>query len=96
MIKVWARRLQVPPSTSSLTIPVSWNITTEQVITEALARFRLEDAPISDYQLVKVTLEAGRGAMNGDLKNQDKFTYSHLSLQSPKLFSETTTFLGTS
>ena len=97
VIKVWARRLQVPASSSSLTIPVSWNITTEQVITEALARFRLEDAPISDYQLVKVTLEAGRGqCMKVITVLAGKYELSFLLFQSPKLFSETTTFLGTS
>ena len=48
-------------SQSSLTIPVSTNITTEQVIKEAVARFRLPAENIDTYQLVKVTLEAGRG-----------------------------------
>ena len=33
-----------------------------QVIGEALARFRLEGEPTDKYQLVKVTLESGRGA----------------------------------
>lgn len=61
VIKVWARLLQISTSSTSLTIPVSGTITTEQVMTEALARFRLESAQISDYQLVKVCLEAGRG-----------------------------------
>eukprot|EP00094_Tigriopus_californicus_P013915 TCALIF_13468-PA protein Name:"Similar to Dgkq Diacylglycerol kinase theta (Mus musculus)" AED:0.19 eAED:0.19 QI:0/0.93/0.75/1/0.93/0.87/16/63/974 len=60
VIKVWARLLQISTSSTSLTIPVSGTITTEQVMTEALARFRLESALISDYQLVKVCLEAGR------------------------------------
>ena len=46
----------------SLTIPVSGTITTEQVMKEALARFRLGE-DVSQYQLVKVTLEAGRGRM---------------------------------
>ena len=32
-----------------------------QVIGEALARFRLEGEPTDKYQLVKVTLESGRG-----------------------------------
>ena len=59
VIKVCARRLQV--SNQSLTIPVSSTITSEQVIKEALARFRLDDQDIASYQLVKVTLEAGRG-----------------------------------
>jgi hypothetical protein len=59
VIRVYARRLQV--SNPSLTIPVSSTITTEQVIKEALARFRLEDEDLATYQLVKVTLEAGRG-----------------------------------
>lgn len=58
-IKVYARKLNV--SQSSLTIPVSTNITTEQVIKEAVARFRLPAENIDTYQLVKVTLEAGRG-----------------------------------
>ena len=44
----------------SLTIPVSGTITTEQVMKEALARFRLGE-DVAQYQLVKVTLEAGRG-----------------------------------
>ena len=60
VIRVYARRLKTT-SNPSLTIPVSSSITTEQVIKEALARFRLEDEDISAYQLVKVTLEAGRG-----------------------------------
>ena len=47
-------------STPSLTIPVSSSISTEQVIGEALARFRLEGEPVDKYQLVKVTLESGR------------------------------------
>jgi len=59
VIRVYARRLKTT-SNPSLTIPVSSSITTEQVIKEALARFRLEDEDISAYQLVKVTLEAGR------------------------------------
>ena len=58
--QVWARRLQV--ANPSLTIPVSGTITTEQVMKEALARFRLGE-DVSQYQLVKVTLEAGRGRM---------------------------------
>ena len=60
VIKVYARRLAVSPS--SLTIPVSTSITTEQVIQEAVARFRLQNdlSNIDTYQLVKVTLEAGR------------------------------------
>ena len=58
VIKVWARKLRV--ATPSLTIPVSSSITTEQVIGEALARFRLEGEPVDKYQLVKVTLESGR------------------------------------
>jgi len=58
VIKVWARKLRV--TTPSLTIPVSSNICTEQVIGEALARFRLEVEPVDKYQLVKVTLESGR------------------------------------
>ncbi|XP_040569190.1 diacylglycerol kinase theta isoform X2 [Lepeophtheirus salmonis] len=58
VIKVWARKLQVSPP--SLTIPVSGNITTEQVIKEALCRFRLESEETDTYQLVKVTVEAGR------------------------------------
>ena len=57
-LKVWARRLQV--TNPSLTIPVSGIITTDQVMKEALARFRLGE-DVSLYQLVKVTLEAGRG-----------------------------------
>jgi hypothetical protein len=32
-----------------------------QVIKEALARFRTDDQNIEHFQLVKVTLEAGRG-----------------------------------
>ena len=72
---MWARKLRVP--TPSLTFPVSSSITTEQVsfreicvtftvcfyqvIEEALARFRLEGEPTDKYQLVKVTLESGRG-----------------------------------
>ena len=56
--QVWARRLQV--ANPSLTIPVSGTITTEQVMKEALARFRLGE-DVAQYQLVKVTLEAGRG-----------------------------------
>ena len=56
-------------SQSSLTIPVSTNITTEQVIKEAVARFRLPAENIDTYQLVKVTLEAGRG------KNKNKVMY---------------------
>ena len=59
VIRVYARRLKV--SSPSLTIPVSSTITTEQVIKEALARFRLEEEDVTAYQLVKVTLEAGRG-----------------------------------
>ena len=59
VIRVYSRRLKV--SSPSLTIPVSSSITTEQVIKEALARFRLEDEEVAAYQLVKVTLEAGRG-----------------------------------
>ena len=61
VIKVWARKLHTMPS--SLTIPVSANITTEQVITEALARFRLGGEPDGEdaFQLVQVSLEAGRG-----------------------------------
>ena len=51
--------LQVSPS--SLTIPVSGSITTEQVIKEALCRFRLENENVGTYQLVKVNLDAGRG-----------------------------------
>ena len=63
VIKVWARRLNVSPS--SLTIPVSGSITTEQVMKEALARFRLDDSDGTEtYQLVKVTLEAGRGKLS--------------------------------
>ena len=58
-IKVYARKLCV--SQSSLTIPVSSDITTEQVIREAVARFRLPADNIDTYQLVKVTLEAGTG-----------------------------------
>ena len=50
---------QVSPS--SLTIPVSGSITTEQVIKEALCRFRLENENVGTYQLVKVNLDAGRG-----------------------------------
>ena len=53
-------------SPSSLTIPVSTTITTEQVMKEAVARFRLQEDPdpnIDTYQLVKVTLEAGRGKL---------------------------------
>ena len=57
VIKVWARRLHATPS--SLTIPVSANITTEQVITEAVARFRL-GPDLDAYQLSQVSLEAGR------------------------------------
>ena len=57
-VQVWARRLQV--ANPSLTIPVSGTITTEQVMKEALARFRLGE-DVAQYQLVKVTLEAGRG-----------------------------------
>ena len=38
-----------------------------QVIAEALARFRLEGEPTDKYQLVKVTLESGRG---GELKRK--------------------------
>lgn len=57
VIRVWARRLNVNPS--SLTIPVSGTITAHQVITEALARFRLEE-DVDTYQLVTVTLEAGK------------------------------------
>jgi diacylglycerol kinase (ATP) len=60
VIRVYARRLKV--ANPSLTIPVSSTITTEQVIKEALARFRLEDLENDSspaYQLVKVTLEAG-------------------------------------
>ena len=34
-----------------------------QVIGEALARFRLEGEPTDKYQLVKVTLESGRGTI---------------------------------
>ena len=60
VIRVYARRLKVS-SSPSLTIPVSSTITTEQVIKEALARFRLEEEDLTAYQLVKVTLEAGRG-----------------------------------
>ena len=72
---MWARKLRVP--TPALTFPVSSSITTEQVsskllrrcvtvcfhqvIEEALARFRLEGEPTDKYQLVKVTLESGRG-----------------------------------
>ncbi len=59
MIKVWARRLNVNPS--SLTIPVSGTITTQQVIKEAVARFRLDAADDNEFHLVKVTLEAGKG-----------------------------------
>ena len=55
---MWSRKLRV--ATPSLTIPVSSSITTEQVIGEALARFRLEGEPVDKYQLVKVTLESGR------------------------------------
>ena len=62
MIRVWARKLRVP--TPSLTIPVSSSITTEQVIGEALARFRREAEPTDKYQLVKVTLESGRGELS--------------------------------
>jgi diacylglycerol kinase (ATP) len=58
VIKVCARSLKV--SNQSLTIPVSSSITSEQVIKEALARFRTEEQDESSYQLVKVTLEAGR------------------------------------
>lgn len=60
-IKVYARKLNV--SNPSLTIPVSTDITTEQVIKEAVARFRLPEENIETYQLVKVTLEAGRGKL---------------------------------
>ena len=60
-IKVYARKLNV--SNPSLTIPVSTDITTEQVIKEAVARFRLPEESIDTYQLVKVTLEAGRGKL---------------------------------
>ena len=60
-IKVYARKLNV--SNPSLTIPVSTDITTEQVIKEAVARFRLPEESIDTYQLVKVTLEAGRGRL---------------------------------
>ena len=56
---MFARRLKV--SSPSLTIPVSSSITTEQVIKEAMARFRIEEEDVTAYQLVKVTLEAGRG-----------------------------------
>ena len=62
VIKVCARSLKV--SNQSLTIPVSSSITSEQVIKEALARFRTEEQDESSYQLVKVTLEAGRGNQN--------------------------------
>ncbi len=61
---MWARRLNV--ANPSLTIPVSGSITSEQVIKEALARFRITgengEAEVDKYHLVKVTLEAGRGA----------------------------------
>ena len=63
VIKVYARKLNVSPN--SLTIPVSTTITTEQVIQEAVARFRLGTDRIDTYQLVKVTLEAGRGTFKG-------------------------------
>ena len=62
VIKVCARSLKV--SNQSLTIPVSSSITSEQVIKEALARFRTEEQDESSYQLVKVTLEAGRGKIH--------------------------------
>lgn len=68
VIKVWARKLRV--ATPSLTIPVSSTITTEQVIGEALARFRLEGEPTDKYQLVKVTLESGR-VTESVLNNED-------------------------
>ena len=70
-IKVYARKLNV--SQSSLTIPVSTNITTEQVIKEAVARFRLPADNIDTYQLVKVTLEAGRGKKWQKTKISDCF-----------------------
>ena len=65
VITVYARRLQTPQE--SLTIPVSASINAQQVIQEAVARFRLEptdsdlEANMDTYQLVSVTLEAGRG-----------------------------------
>ncbi len=61
VIRVYARRLQV--TNSSLTIPVSSSLSTEKVIKESLARFRLDETEDVNetYQLVKVTLEAGRG-----------------------------------
>lgn len=45
------------PSEKSVSLTVCFN----QVIGEALARFRLEGEPTDKYQLVKVTLESGRG-----------------------------------
>lgn len=40
---------------------MSLSVCFDQVIAEALARFRLEGEPTDKYQLVKVTLESGRG-----------------------------------
>ena len=71
MIRVWARKLRVP--TPSLTIPVSSSITTEQVIGEALARFRREAEPTDKYQLVKVTLESGRGELSKQSDSVPRF-----------------------
>ena len=49
--------LQSSLKEKSVSITVCFN----QVIAEALARFRLEGEPTDKYQLVKVTLESGRG-----------------------------------
>ena len=48
-------------------ICVTYCLFLSQVIAEALARFRLEGEPTDKYQLVKVTLESGRG---GELKRK--------------------------
>ena len=90
VIKVWARKLRVPtpsltfPVSSSITteqvdvniVSASLNIFPfSQVIGEALARFRLEGEPTDKYQLVKVTLESGRGTIIATCRREEIFSF---------------------
>ena len=45
------------------------------MIEEALARFRLEGEPTDKYQLVKVTLESGRG-VEFKKRNLNSFSFT--------------------
>lgn len=74
VIKVWSRKLRV--ASHSLTIPVSSFITTEQVIEEALSRFRLDAEDKNKYQLVKLSLDSGR--VTETVLNQDDIPWEVL------------------